>query len=118
MREYARKVGISLRMTPSYSPFANGGNERNHFTVERTIAKVRLDDPTISLEEAVHKSCFWKNAERNKSGYSSQQLMFGKRTILPGINEGNVATDEPCTDSKSVDSSNNIKTHKCQEGCK
>ena len=102
MREYARKVGISLRMTPSYSPWANGGNERNHYTVDRTIAKVRLDDPTISLEEAVHKSCFWKNAEINKSGYSSQQLMFGKGTILPGINGGNVATDEPCTDSKSV----------------
>ena len=100
MQEYARKVGITLRMTPSYSPWANGGNERNHYTVDRTIAKVRLDDPTISLEEAVHKSCFWKNAEINKSGYSPQQLMYGKGTVLPGINDGNVATDEPCTDSK------------------
>ena len=102
MRDYARKLGISLRITPSYSPWANGSNKRNHYTVDRAVSKVRTDDPTIALGEAVHKACFWKNADINKKGFSSQQLMFGRGAIIPGISDGSVATDEPAVGSKSV----------------
>ena len=74
-----------MRITPSYAPWANGGNERNHYTCDRTVFKLREEDPKISLEDAVHKACFWKNAEIKKSWFSSQQLIYG-----------NISSEEPC----------------------
>ena len=95
MAEYTRKVGCNQKTTPAFSPWSNGGNERNHATVDRTIAKLREDDPSIKLQDAVDLACFWKNAEVRKTGFSSHQLMYGKGVTIPGVIDGNIAIDSP-----------------------
>ena len=61
MTEYTRKLGLSHRTTPSFSPWANGLCERNHATVYRMVIKIRQDNPEIPLQEEVDLGCFWKN---------------------------------------------------------
>ena len=95
MKEYTRKLGLSHRTTPSFSQWANGLCERNHATVDRMVIKIRQDNPEITLQEAVDLGCFWKNQTILKTGFSSQQLMFGRGLILPGVLDGNVAVDSP-----------------------
>ena len=48
MKEYTRKIGVSHKTTPSFSPWANGLCERNHTTVDRTLIKLRQENPTCS----------------------------------------------------------------------
>jgi len=95
MAEYTRKTGCNQKTTPAFSPWSNGGNERNHATVDRTISKLREDDPNMKLQDAVDLACFWKNAEVRKTGFSSHQLMYGRGVTIPGIIDGNVAIDSP-----------------------
>ena len=103
MKEYARKLGLSLRTTPAYSPWANGSNERNHYTADRVIEKVMLEDPKLSLQEATDLACFWQNQEvRRRFGCSPQQLMTGRNSSVPGISDGNIVTDQTCSGSKTT----------------
>ena len=57
-REYARKLGISLKITAPYAPWANGGNEHNHYTVDRAVSKILEEDPNTDLVDAVNKDFF------------------------------------------------------------
>ena len=95
MAEYTRKTGCNQKTTPAFSPWSNGGNERNHATVDRTINKLREDDPKIKLQDAVDLACFWKNAEVRKTGFSPHQLMYGRGVTIPGVIDGNIAVDSP-----------------------
>ena len=53
MKEYVRKLGLTHKTTPSFSPWSNGLNERNHSTVDRSVTKIRIQNPEIPLQEAV-----------------------------------------------------------------
>ena len=97
LEEYVRKTGCTQRLTPAFSPWSNGGNERNHFSCDVTMKKLRLEDPTMSLEEAVRISCFWANQQVRRTGFSAHQLMFGKGTSLPGLTDGTSASDSDIT---------------------
>ena len=91
MKEYTRKLGLTHKTTPSFSPWANGLCE----TVDRMVIRIRQDNPEIPLQEAVNLGCFWKNQTILKTGFSSQQLMFGRGLVLPGVLDGDVAVDSP-----------------------
>ena len=93
MKEYTRKLGLSHRTTPSFSPWVNGLCERNHTTVDRMVIKIRQDNPEITLQEAVYLGCFWKNQTILKTGVFFQQLMFGRGLVLPGVLDGDIAVD-------------------------
>ena len=95
LREYVKKVGCSHRSTPAFSPWSNGTNERNHGAVDKTVMKLLEEHPDMSLQEAVDESCFWKNNEVMKTGFSSHQLMWGKGTAIPGVAGGSLAIDSP-----------------------
>ena len=73
----------------------NGLCERNHATVDRMVIKIRQDNPKIPLQETVNLGYFWKNQTILKTGFSSQQLMFGRGLVLPGVLDGDVAVDSP-----------------------
>ena len=52
MKEYMKKAGCSQRMTPAFSPWSNGSNERNHYSVDRTMMKLSEEDqPTSSTNK-------------------------------------------------------------------
>ena len=95
VQEWTRKTGTSSRSTPAFSPWSNGSNERNHYTVDRTVMKLRDENPKMNLQEAVETACMWKNAEIRKSGFSSHQLVYGRGISIPGIVDGDVAIDSP-----------------------
>ena len=96
MKEYVRKLGLTHKTTPSFSPWSNGLNERNHSTVDRSVTKIRIQNPEIPLQEAVDLGCFWKNQEiRKTSGFSSHQLIFGRGVTIPGVIDGDIASDSP-----------------------
>ena len=51
----------------------------------------------------MEKCCFWKNQEVNRRlGFSSHQLAYGIGTKVPGITDGDLASDEPATESEVV----------------
>lgn len=54
IRALCRKMNLSIKHTPAYSPWSNGGNERRHASVDATIVKLKEDLPTTSLEELVN----------------------------------------------------------------
>ena len=71
-RAFANKAGIRITLSPSYSPWANGGNERRHAVVDTTIKKVVEDNPGIALQEALDHSCYARNVEIGPHGFSPQ----------------------------------------------
>ena len=44
------KLGIKNEFSPSYSPWSNGLNERNHYSADRIVKNLRDEKNDISLE--------------------------------------------------------------------
>ena len=89
MYAFARKCGVEIEFGPSYAPWSNGLNERNHALADKAVHCFLKDHPRAGLQEAV-------NTNTSKAGYIPMQLMF--RTF-PGF----VAKDHDDEDIKSVD---------------
>ena len=71
--------------------------------IDRTMLKIRDEDPSMTLQEALDKACYWKNIGINSSGYSAHQLVFGVgNPVIPGIVHGHLSTDEPVSRSETV----------------
>ena len=49
LEEISRKLSIKIQLTPSYSPWSNGGCERRHTAVDITIRKLLDDDKDITF---------------------------------------------------------------------
>ena len=102
MKEAAAQYGIKLYLTAANSPWSNGKNERNHYTVDRTIQKLRTENPAMKLEDAVSKAVYAHNLQINKTGFSPRQLMFGSQGVVPGITDGTPASMEPICESDEI----------------
>ena len=61
------------------------------------MKKLLDEEPNMSLEEAVRLSCFWSNQQIRRNGFSAHQLMYGRGTNIPGITDGNSASDSSIT---------------------
>ena len=93
--------GIRHLTTGAYSPWSNGGNERNHATVDLILKRMLHDNPNISFKEALQNATYAKNTLLNVHGFSPCQILTGRQPRLPGAcNEGNL----PPADSERVDS--------------
>ena len=90
----AKKTGIKVKLTPSYSSWSNGGIERKHGAIDLTIKKMMEDDKDLNIEDALKHSVWSRNMEIGKFGFSPYQIAYGKSPFLPGISEGNVLTDQ------------------------
>merc|ERR1712237_117435 len=93
MEEFVNKLGLKINFTSSYSPWANGINERNHYSCDIILKKVMEEDKKVTLSEAVSMASWTHNMNQNKSGYSPLQLVTGKSIVLPGLSNGNLATE-------------------------
>ena len=90
------KIGNKIEFSPSYSPWSNGLNERNHYSADRIVRK--LMDEGVSLELAVSRACWTHNTNIMVSGYNPLTLMTGKSVVIPGISTGNMATESKFED--------------------
>ena len=93
MEEFVSKLGIKIEFSPSYSPWSNGLNERNHYSADRIVKKLMDENKEISLEQAVSRASWMHNTNIMVSGYNPLMLMTGKSVVHPGISTGNVATE-------------------------
>ena len=68
MEEFVSKIGIKIEFSPSYSPWSNRLNERNHYSADRIVRK--LMDEGVSLELAVSRACWTHNTNIMVKGYN------------------------------------------------
>ena len=101
MEELASKLKFSVRFGPTYSPWSNGLNERNHYSADLTVRKVRETDKKITLQKAVDMAAWTHNTNTNILGYDPMSLVTGKSVTIPGISTGNIAM-ESMFDSEAV----------------
>ena len=92
MHEYASKFGFSVKFGPTYSPWSNGINERNHASADNVVKKM-ISDNKLSLKSAVSLASWAHNTNVNVLGYDPMSLVTGKSVTYPGVTTGNLATD-------------------------
>ena len=93
MGEFVNKFGIKIDFTPAFSPWSNGVNERNHYSCDVIIKKIMQQDKELTLQEAVHMAEWTHNTNVNVLGFTPLQLVTGKSVVMPGLVNGDVATD-------------------------
>jgi len=93
MEEFVNKLGLTINFTPSYSPWSNGVNERNHYSCDVIIKKIMEESKKVTLQEAVSMASWTHNTNQNTLGYSPLQLVTGKSIVLPGLSNGNMTTE-------------------------
>jgi hypothetical protein len=102
MEEFVNKLGIKIEFGPSYSPWSNGVNERNHYSCDVIVKKIMEEDKKISLQEAVNMASWTHNTNVNVLGYTPLQLVTSKNVVFPGITTGTPATvEEVCNPEHS-----------------
>ena len=96
MEELCSKLDKKIQFGPSYSPWSNGVNERNHASADITIKKL-LDEetkPKVQLDDSLVKAAAWThNTSINRLGFSPMQLATGKSVAIPGLTTGTLATE-------------------------
>ena len=99
--ELTRKLGLTVKFGPAYSPWSNGLNERNHASADLTIKKL-MEEKKTTLNDSLVKAATWThNSSVNELGYTPLQLATGKAVTLPGLTTGNKST-ESMTDCDTV----------------
>ena len=112
--ELTSKLGLTVKFGPTYSPWSNGLNERNHALADLTIKKL-LEEKKMALNDSLIKAAAWThNTSVNKLGYTPLQLVTGKAVTLPSLTTGNVAT-ESLTDCEAVQRTMEILTKTTSE---
>ena len=103
MDELCSKLNLRIKFGPSYSPWSNGINERNHASADVTIKKLLNEDGSkMKLTDDVVNAAAWThNTNINKLGFSPLQLATGKAVSIPGLTMGNIAT-ESVSDAECV----------------
>ncbi|XP_066982271.1 uncharacterized protein [Macrobrachium rosenbergii] len=102
MESLASAMGITIGFGPTYSPWSNGVNERNHYSADLTVKKVMEENNRITLDEAVSKAAWCHNTNITVKGYAPLQLLTGRAVVVPGITSGNVATESLISESEAV----------------
>ena len=95
------KFGLQIEFGPTYSPWSNGINERNHYSADIVVKKVQETDRKLTLQKAVDLAAWTHNTNVNVLGYEPMRLVTGKSVNIPGVTVGNDATDS-LFDSEAV----------------
>ena len=100
--DIARRLGVKVTLTPSYSPWSNGVAERRHGVVDVTIKKMMEDEKSLDISDALKHALWARNMEVGSHGYSPYQVVYGKSPAIPGVSDGNVCSDSLITDAEIV----------------
>ena len=90
VRELGNQLGISIKHTAAYAPWANGLNERNHFTVDRMMDKMIEDRPDLDKKTALQYAVSVRNCWMFVRGFTPCQLAFGHNPRLPSIDNADL----------------------------
>ena len=82
MLEAAVKSGLTIFLTAGNSPWSNGKNERNHYSVDITIDKLLEENKKMSLEDALSHAVYAHNMQINRKGFSPIQMTFGRQGVI------------------------------------
>ena len=93
LNEYSSKFGFTVKFGPTYSPWSNGINERNHASADTVVKKMMESDKNLTLSSAVNLASWAHNTNVNVLGFDPMSLVTGKSVSYPGISMGNLATD-------------------------
>ena len=89
MRDLCEMYNIKHLTTGAYSAFQNGGNERNHHTVDMMLEKILHGQQDIKFEDALAQAVHAKNSLLNVHGFSPSQILAGKQPRMPGACQDN-----------------------------
>ena len=73
-------------------------NERNHYSCDVIVKKAMEKDKNLRLQTEINMASWTHNTNVNVLGFSPLHLVAGKSIVLPGLNNGNVATDSEYDD--------------------
>ena len=82
--EMNKKLGTKTSSTPGGSLFGNGVAERNNKVLYESLMKA-MEDEKCDMEIGLAWAVSAKNALKNHSGYSTNQLVFGTNVNLPSV---------------------------------
>ena len=85
LTKVAEYLQVKHTATASYTPNANGLNERNHYTVDTMLERMILAEPGLRVEVALAWCINAKNTLGNHNGFSPAQIVFGQNPNLPTI---------------------------------
>ena len=85
LTKVAEYLQVKHTATASYTPNANGLNERNHYTVDTMLERMILAEPDLKVEVALSWCINAKNTLGNHNGFSPAQIVFGQNPKLPTI---------------------------------
>ena len=84
LRDVAEFLNVSIHTTAAYSPWSNGIVERHNAILADIISKV-MSDQKCNIDIALAWALNAKNSLHNSSGFSPNQLVFGRNPNLPSI---------------------------------
>ena len=100
--DFAEKFNIKLRATGAESPWSNGVCERHNALISSNVRKI-LFETSCSIETALGWALSAKNSLMNVSGFSPNQLVFGKNPNFPCILENKAPANSAISYSKVVE---------------
>lgn len=101
MRSLGDVYGIRLLCTAAESPWSNGICERLNAILGMSVQRV-IDDTKCSTDVALAWSVAARNALQNFSGYSPNQLVFGRNPSLPNVMNNDPPALEGRTNSQVI----------------
>lgn len=100
--ELAEKFNIKVKVTAAESPWSNGMCERHNGLVALNVSKI-LDECDCSVETALGWALSAKNSLTNVSGFSPNQLVFGRNPTYPCILDNKAPANSKICHSKIVE---------------
>ena len=107
---------IKILKTAAYSPWSNGLCERHNGVLEESIKKT-VEETGCSVETATVWSVSAKNTLCNQSGFSSNQMLFGRNPNFPSVLNDKL-TGLSCDDDLAYTVEENLKAMRAaREAC-
>ena len=101
MSELCQQMGIDKVRTTSYKPSTNGVVERFHGTLNSLIAKVVSENQRDWDMHLPYVMSAYRSTEHRSTGFSPNQMMFGREASLPLSLAYDAMEDESNTASQS-----------------
>ena len=84
MRDLGERFNVRLMTTAAESPFSNGICERQNAVIGHGVRKV-MADTNCTVDVALAWTISARNCLANHSGFSANQLVFGRNPALPNV---------------------------------
>ena len=84
MREFGETFNVKIMTTAAECPFSNGICERQNAVIADSVRKITADTG-CGVETALAWSIASRNSLSNHSGFSPNQLVFGRNPALPSV---------------------------------